>query len=167
MTRVQPTETTLKQNSVVHVPQKIVSGGQTGVDRAGLELAIALGIDHGGWCPRGRLAEDGQVPWQYRLTENDSLDYKVRTRQNVVDSDATLILYSERVSGGTALTRRIAKELLRPCLCVRLSEKAAAEIAAWLNQVKPVTLNIAGPRDSSSPGIESRALDVLLSLYYA
>ena len=151
----------------VHIPQKIISGGQTGVDRAGLELALAMGIEHGGWCPRGRLAEDGQIPGQYQLSETDSSDYKFRTRQNVVDSDATLILYAGQMSGGTLLTRRIAKELRRPCLCVRVGEQAAAEIAAWLNEVKPAVLNIAGPRASSSPGIEARALDVLLSLYYA
>lgn len=164
--RSKPTEPGAMRKPVVHVPQKIVSGGQTGVDRAGLELALAMGIEHGGWCPRGRLAEDGEVPGHYLLTETDSSDYKVRTRQNVVDSDATLILYEGQLSGGTSLTRRFAREHHRPCLCVRIGDKAAAEIAAWLNEVKPNMLNIAGPRDSSSPGIEARALDVLLSLYY-
>lgn len=165
--RTKPATPLPKGRPAVHVPQKIVSGGQTGVDRAGLELALALGVEHGGWCPLGRLAEDGQVPCHYRLTENDSRDYKVRTRQNVLDSDATLILYADQISGGTALTRRVAKELQRPCLCIRIGDKAPAEIAAWLNQVQPAVLNIAGPRDSSSPGIQAHALDVLLSLFYA
>jgi hypothetical protein len=150
----------------VYIPQKIVSGGQTGVDRAGLELAILLGIEHGGWCPLGRLAEDGTIPSRYELTENDSRDYKVRTRQNVIDSDATLILYASRLSGGTLLTKRIAQELERPCLCVRLDAGAIAKIAEWLNALKPKVLNIAGPRQSSAPGIDSQALDVLLGLYY-
>jgi hypothetical protein len=151
----------------VHLPQKFISGGQTGVDRAGLEVAIALGIEHGGWCPRGRLAEDGTVPSRYDLTENDSTDYTVRTRQNVADSDATLILYEHRLSGGTMLTRRVATELGKPCLCVRIGKDIEHEVAAWLNATKPRALNIAGPRESSSPGIESRAIEALLRVFAA
>lgn len=149
----------------VHLPQKFISGGQTGVDRAGLEVAIALGIAHGGWCPRGRLAEDGSVPSRYELIENDSTDYTVRTRQNVVDSDATLILYEQRLSGGTMLTRRIASELGKPFICVRINQDAEIEIAAWLYAIKPASLNVAGPRESSSPGIESRALEMLMRVF--
>ncbi len=164
--RTNPTDPAAPDKPSVHIPNKIVSGGQTGVDRAGLELALAMGIEHGGWCPRGRLAEDGRIPPHYKLKETPSRDYKARTRQNVIDSDATLILYATKVSGGTLLTRRIAVELDRPYLCVRISDQAAAEIAEWLNEVRPSVLNIAGPRDSSSPNIEARALDVLLSLYF-
>jgi len=149
----------------VHLPKKIVSGGQTGVDRAGLEVAIALGIEHGGWCPRGRLAEDGSVPSRYDLSENDSTNYKVRTRQNVVDSDASLILYEQRLSGGTMLTSRIASELGKPYLCVRIEQGAEIEIAIWLNETKPASLNVAGPRESSSPGIESRAMETLMRVF--
>ncbi len=155
----------MRRTVPVHLPRKFVSGGQTGVDRGGLEVAIALGIEHGGWCPRGRLAEDGSVPSRYELVENDSTDYTVRTRQNVIDSDATLILYEQRLSGGTMLTRRIATELEKPFLCVRINQGAADEIAVWLNEIKPVILNVAGPRESSSPGIESRAFEILMGVF--
>lgn len=148
-----------------YLPRKIVSGGQTGVDRAGLELALAIGIEHGGWCPRGRLAEDGTVPSRYELVENDSRDYSVRTRQNVVDSDATLILYERRLSGGTLLTKRVAGEVDRPCLCVPIDNESVAAIRLWLKEVKPEVLNVAGPRESSSPGIEARALLILLRVF--
>ena len=161
----KPTSKAKERNRLIHLPQKIISGGQTGVDRAGLEVAIALGIEHGGWCPRGRLAEDGSVPSRYELVENDSTDYTVRTRQNVVDSDATLILYEQRLSGGTMLTRRIASELGKPFLCIRIHQDVEAEITSWLIETKPASLNIAGPRESSSPGIESRAMEMLMRVF--
>lgn len=154
-----------KKVDAVFVPSKIVTGGQTGVDRAGLELAIAIGIEHGGWCPRGRLAEDGTIPSRYELVENDSKDYTVRTRQNVIDSDATLILYEQRLRGGTLLTQRVAKEAGKPHLCVMIEDAAVAELREWLGRCKPTVLNIAGPRESSFPGISSRALDLLLMVF--
>jgi len=166
--RTQAAKPTAKANGrtrPVHLPQKIISGGQTGVDRAGLEVAIALGIEHGGWCPRGRLAEDGSIPSRYELVENDSTDYTVRTRQNVVDSDATLILFEQRLSGGTMLTRRIASELGKPFLCIRIHQDVEVEIASWLIETKPASLNVAGPRESSSPGIESRAMEMLMRVF--
>ena len=93
---------------------KIISGGQTGVDRGALDAAISLGIPHGGWCPRGRLAEDGRIPDRYQLRETDSPDYPSRTEQNVLDSDATLILYRGRIAGGTEFTLRLAQQHGRP-----------------------------------------------------
>ena len=87
---------------------KIVSGGQTGVDQAALDVAITNGLDHGGWCPAGRRSEDGVIPLQYRLTETETSDYAIRTRRNVVESDGTLILFQAKISGGTQLTRRLA-----------------------------------------------------------
>lgn len=84
--------------------RRIVSGGQTGVDRAALDVAMQLSIEHGGWCPRGRLAEDGTIPSRYDLRETRSAKYHVRTERNVVDSDATLILYRKSLTGGTLLT---------------------------------------------------------------
>src|SRR5688572_12994856 len=96
--------TTRRKSSV----QRIVSGGQTGVDRGALDAAIALGIEHGGWCPRGRLAEDGQIPRRYQLTETKTSKYRERTERNVLDSDGTLILFRALLSGGTELTRRLA-----------------------------------------------------------
>ena len=91
--------------------RKIVSGGQTGVDRAGLDVALFLQVQHGGWCPLGRLAEDGQIPAKYELKETESSEYGFRTEQNVIDSCGTLILYCEKMSGGTFLTYRMAETL--------------------------------------------------------
>ncbi|HEY7840487.1 MAG TPA: putative molybdenum carrier protein, partial [Gammaproteobacteria bacterium] len=94
--------------------QRIVAGGQTGVDRAALDAAIRHGIAHGGWCPRGRLAEDGTVPDRYALRETNSWDYAERTERNVLDSNGTLILNSGPLEGGTLLTREFAEEHGRP-----------------------------------------------------
>lgn len=151
----------------VHV---IVSGGQTGVDRAALDVAMFCGIEHGGWCPRGRLAEDGSIPSRYRLKENQSKDYAKRTKQNVVDSDATLILYVATLKGGTALTRKLARELGRPCLLVDLGsdtewESSQHEVAQWIAEQNIGVLNVAGPRESSNPGIGKLAERFLLPLF--
>jgi hypothetical protein len=105
------------------------------------------------------------VPSRYELVENDSRDYSVRTRQNVIDSDATLILYERRLSGGTLLTKRLAGEAKRPCLCVPIDNESAEAIKLWLSEIKPGVLNVAGPRESSAPGIEARALQVLLRVF--
>ena len=102
------------------LPSCIVSGGQTGVDRAALDVAIAIGIGHGGWCPAGRLSEDGTIPSRYDLQETDSPEYPVRTEKNVIDSDATLLLYEGRLKGGTLLTRRICVRHGKPDLVVRI-----------------------------------------------
>jgi len=142
--------------------QTIVSGGQTGVDRGALEAAIHLGIPHGGWCPRGRLAEDGRIPDRYQLREGQSADYPWRTEQNVIDSDGTLILYRRRISGGTQLTLRLARERGKPCRCVDLTgEPEIDAIRAWLTEQGIEVLNVAGPRESSAPGIEQQAFDFL------
>ena len=143
-------------------PRRIVSGGQTGVDRAGLEVALALGIEHGGWCPAGRLAEDGSVPSRYQLQESHSREYPVRTEQNVLDSDATLILYETRLSGGSLLTRRCCQRAGKPCLCVRLDRDPPEKVRQWLDAQQPETLNVAGPRESTAPGIFDRSLAFLL-----
>ncbi|MEO1528847.1 MAG: putative molybdenum carrier protein [Planctomycetota bacterium] len=147
------------------LPQRIVSGGQTGIDRAGLEAAIAFGIAHGGWCPKGRLSEDGSIPSRYELTEMDTPEYPPRTEQNVIDSDATLILYEEKLRGGTLLTFRLTKQWKRPCLCLNLATAYAADVRLWLDSLRPETLNVAGPRNSSHPGIEQRGLDFLLRAF--
>ena len=136
---------------------KIVSGGQTGVDRAALDFAIRHGFEHGGWCPRGRRAEDGVIPQIYRLRETDSPDYDERTERNVVDSDATLVVVREKeMSGGTAFTRTCAEQHGRPVLVICERDGVASGAAAFskfLKRNKVDTLNVAGPRESQAPGI--------------
>ena len=141
---------------------KIVSGGQTGVDRAALDTALALGLPHGGWCPRGRMAEDGRIDPRYPLRETDSWQYPVRTEQNVIDADATLILCAGELRGGTELTYRMTCKHRRPCLQVDLDHPPTAVIVAqWLRECRVETLNVAGPRESQSPGVYQRAGEFL------
>ena len=156
-----------KKQSLTFAPKKIVSGGQTGVDRGGLEAAIALGLDHGGWCPAGRIAEDGSIPSRYAMTETDSSDYPARTEQNIIDSDATLILYEGRLKGGTLLTRKICRRLEKPYLCVRLDSDPQAQVTEWLCETKPGVLNVAGPRESNCVGIAERTEAFLLKVLVA
>lgn len=159
----------MRQSSLPGFPRislrKLVSGGQTGVDRAALDVAIELGLEHGGYCPAGRKAEDGRIAERYRLTETDSERYDVRTRLNVIASDATLILFRDQVSGGTKLTYDFARAGDKPRLRVNLN-KSHAVLAArrWLSEHEIVTLNVAGPRESSAPGIYAQAADWLREL---
>lgn len=142
--------------------RRIVSGGQTGVDRAALDVAIELQIAHDGWCPRGRLAEDGTIPLRFRLQETDSATPAVRTRRNVRDSDGTLIISSLPLTDGTALTERCAHELDRPVLVVGPDDELAPmRIRRWLIEHSIETLNVAGPRASQSPGIQNAAAALL------
>ena len=144
---------------------RIVSGGQTGVDRGALDAAIALGIPHGGWCPLGRLAEDGPIPARYQLTETDSPEYHVRTEQNVLASDATLILCRGKLRGGTALTRQLAERHGKPCLVVDFDHPPDPdEIRRWIAESQADTLNVAGPRERQSPGISARTTEFLKRL---
>jgi hypothetical protein len=148
--------------SFLQRPARIVSGGQSGVDRAALDVAIELGIPHGGWCPRGRLAEDGPIPACYALSETDSPEYPVRTQQNVLDADATLILCRGEPNGGTELTRRLAQRHRRPSLVVDLNRPPDRQaIRRWLQQHGVAVLNIAGPRESQAPGIAAQAREFL------
>ncbi len=137
---------------------RIVSGGQTGVDRAALDVALALGLACGGWCPRGRRAEDGRIPARYPLRETRSRDYRVRTEANVRAADATLILAEGPLTGGTALTLRLARHLGRPVRVVDLAVAPdPATLEPWLRARGVRTLNVAGPRESQRPGIGVRA----------
>ena len=141
---------------------KIVSGGQTGVDRAALDAAMKAGIPVGGWCPRGRLAEDGVIDPGYPLLETPSSDYSARTELNVRDSDATLILYEREIKGGTLLTLRLAEKLGRPVKAVDLEKKSLREFPfPGLTGI----LNIAGPRESQCPGIYRKVYGLLLRLF--
>jgi len=140
----------------------IVSGGQTGVDRAALDAGLALGLTCGGWVPRGRRAEDGRIPARYRLRETASSAYVVRTRKNVEDSDATLILTRGAPSGGTALTVEAAAALGRPVLVVDLAAPIdPAAVRQWLEASGTRVLNVAGPRESGAPGIYADAFAYL------
>lgn len=139
---------------------KIVSGGQTGVDRAALDVALARGIACGGWCPAGRWSEDGRIAAHYPLHEASSPDPAERTCLNVRDSDATLILARGRLSGGSLLTLQAARQLGRPVLVVQLQHPpapAVSEVRNWLERNRVSTLNVAGPRESECPGIYQEA----------
>lgn len=146
--------------------QKVISGGQTGVDRGALEAAMALGIDHGGSCPLGRLAEDGRVPDRFQLTELASSKYSVRTEQNVLDSDGTLILYYRQLTAGTALTHRFTEKNYKPVYLFDLAEPAPLEdVVAWLFDHRIQTLNCAGPRESTEPGIQNVSCGLCKELF--
>jgi len=141
------------------------AGGQTGVDRGALEAALAVSAKQalvvGGWCPRGRLAEDGVIEARYPLKETPSTDPAQRTEWNVRDADATLILNRGPLVGGTALTAALAKQLGKPLLCVDPRALDVLDrIAGWLRENSVRELNVAGPRESQAPGIagETRSL---------
>lgn len=137
---------------------RIVTGGQTGVDRAALDVALALGLPCGGWCPAGRRAEDGPLPARYPLRETPSRDPAQRTCWNVRDSDGTLVLARDEPRGGTALTLAAAHRLRRPWLLVALHPTAdPRRVRRWLVERRIAVLNVAGPRESESPGIYRQA----------
>ncbi len=147
------------------VVNKIISGGQTGVDRAALDVAIRLGIAHGGWCPRGRRAEDGRIPDRYRLLEHASPRYAARTEANVLDSNGTLILTRGAVAGGTELTRQAADRLNKPLFVADVAAgPQIAAVRAWLARHAIEVLNVAGPRETQQPGIHADAMRFLAEL---
>jgi len=135
---------------------KIISGGQTGVDRAALDVALALGIPIGGWCPKGRLAEDGPIPAHYPLTETPSVNYPRRTEWNIRDADATLILVFGEPGLGTKLTLRLCEESKKPYFAVwfdlRQGAESIAMVRVWLKDHQPGVLNVAGSRESARKG---------------
>lgn len=140
----------------------MVSGGQTGADRAGLEAALELGIPIGGHCPKGRRAEDGQVPRRYRLTPTASSDYRVRTALNVARSNATVVFTFGPPTSGSRLTIKEAEQLGKPVLHVDLDEPdPVTRVQNFLVEYQPRTLNIAGSRESGAPGIFEATLRVL------
>ncbi len=148
--------------------KKIVSGGQTGIDRAALDTAIKVNFPYGGWCPKGRLAEDGTLANYYQLKETATDNYSERTELNVRDSDGTLIIVSSLpidTTDGTPLTLTFAKQLQKPYLIIALNDHPDIQpITNWIIENKIKTLNIAGPRESQSPGIYQQATPLLNSL---
>jgi hypothetical protein len=149
---------------------KIISGGQTGVDRAALDVALRHGIESGGWCPTGRLDEFGTIPDRYPIQELQSGGFTERTLQNVKDSDGTVIIYPGKFSGGTKQTVKFCVEQRRPHELIDASnisiEEAAQLIADFVRKNKVDILNVAGPRASEWPAgydYAFRALDNFLS----
>jgi len=145
---------------------KIISGGQTGVDRAALDAALETGIECGGFCPKGRRSEDGIIPEKYPLTETKTDQYPERTELNVKNSDATLILIDGEADRGTALTISLCKLHHKPWIVIDLSNKNKEQnLCQWIKENKINVLNVAGNRESFSPGIEKRAYEFLISQF--
>jgi Circularly permutated YpsA SLOG family len=156
-----------RAGDAMHPVLKVISGGQTGVDRAALDAALACGLPVAGWCPGGRRAEDGVIAARYPLIETPSIKYPQRTAWNVRDSDATLILTLRELDSGSKLTAEVAKRLGKPCLVVSLSSYPETvhleELLPWT--VDQAVLNVAGPRESRCPGIYPRAFGFLVRLF--
>jgi hypothetical protein len=148
----------------------ILSGGQSGADRAALDFAIEFGLAHGGWCPRGRRAEDGPLDERYELTETPSRRYAQRTEWNVRDSDATVVFtVLPDATGGTALTLAMARRLGKPCLHLsseiasEIGQDPAEELLNFLAAHHVSRLNIAGPRESQEPLVAAFVHGVLVA----
>lgn len=146
--------------------KRLISGGQTGVDRAALDVALALGIPCGGWCPKGRRSEDGVIPDRYPLTETKTERYESRTELNVRDSDGTLVLNIGVLEGGTAYTVSMAEKHNKPCLVTDLDAPAdISRIVSWIVDNHICILNVAGPRGSKRPEVELQARLLLEKLF--
>jgi hypothetical protein len=127
---------------------KIVSGGQTGADRAALDFAIEHNIPHGGFCPRGRIAEDGIISKRYNLIETAGDGFLTRTKLNVKTSDATVLFYARRMGRGTLLTRKYCLKFNKPCLIINAESPDVKELALFLKNPNFGIVNFAGPRTS-------------------
>lgn len=147
---------------------KVVSGGQTGVDRGALDAALELNIECGGWCPQGRLAEDGPIPEHYPMQEIEGGDHRDRIRKNVLDSDGTAIIYFGEIEGGTENTLDDCVQLAKPYQLINGAEtqpgQAAKLIADFVRERGLQTLNIAGPRASKVEKGHKYALDTVRML---
>lgn len=145
--------------------QKIISGGQTGADRAALDCAIEKGIPHGGWCPKGRRAEDGPIDSRYALVETPTANYIQRTEWNVRDADATVIFsLGDTLSGGSKRTADLAGKHGKPCLHLSKAvdgDKAVRTLLEFLVKHGVRTLNVAGPRASNEPEVGMFVREVL------
>jgi Circularly permutated YpsA SLOG family len=151
------------------VVRKIISGGQTGADRAGLDFAIEVGLAHGGYVAKGRKAEDGRIDEKYRLTELATNSYPERTKRNVRQSDGTTILsLDEKLSGESALTLSYARHANKPVLHIHNSETGHDPLSHQVRRLKDFiesnaieVLNVAGPRESNEPGVYRFTLQLL------
>jgi hypothetical protein len=154
---------------MVMLMKKVISGGQTGVDRAGLDAAMEAGIQVGGYCPRDRRAEDGRIPEIYPLQELEEREFHYRTEKNVIESDGTLILNKGDLTEGTGLTYDYAVQHGKPVLIVQLDSEqliAATDVVRWINGQQIITLNVAGPRESKFPeGIYLEAFEYLKRVF--
>ncbi|HKJ63862.1 MAG TPA: putative molybdenum carrier protein [Desulfopila sp.] len=150
--------------------RKIISGGQTGVDQAALDAAMEVGVAYGGWLPAGRRTERGPLPQRYyHMQELPTDSYPERTRKNIENADATLIVSRGGLTGGSALTAKIAGEMDKPCLHMDLELSAgcaATHIEQWLCRHQPEILNIAGPRASSDAAIYDQVLALIKEIMH-
>ncbi len=146
---------------------KLISGGQTGADRGGLDAAIELGIPHGGWCPKGRRAEDGRIPRRYRLKEAGTTSYLERTEKNVLEADGTVVFTFGEPIEGSAQTIELAREHARPLVHIDLKnvadEQAGVALRDWIEKEGICVLNVAGSRESNAPGIGARVRAVVIA----
>ncbi len=149
---------------------KIISGGQTGADRAAIDLAIKLNIPHGGWIPKGRKTESGPLSLKYRLKEMDTADYPSRTKQNIIDSHGTVIVTRGKLTGGSELTKVFAKVAGKPNCHIDLSNndtfEAAIILQSFILENRIQILNVAGPRASHDPGIYFDVKSILEAVFY-
>jgi hypothetical protein len=149
--------------------KRIISGGQTGADRGGLDAAIELGIPHSGWCPKGRRSEDGRIPETYRLQETAGSSYPERTKKNVLYSDGTVVFTFGTLGGGSALTAVFAKERGKPWLHLDLraipADRASASLREWTQKEGITVLNVAGSREANAPGIQDQVRIILVRAF--
>jgi hypothetical protein len=157
------------KGDALHMITKIISGGQTGADRAALDFAIKHNIPHGGWLPKGRKTEDGRLPDNYQLREMPTAEYSKRTEKNILDSDGTLIISHGLLSGGSALTRELAKKHKKPWIHIDMAdlslETAVHRLISWIERNTIKVLNVAGPRGSKDPLIYQATIDLLETRY--
>ena len=145
--------------------QKIISGGQTGIDRGALDACLRYNFPAGGWCPKGRLAEDGRIDRKYPLSETISADYRVRNRKNAKMADRTLIISNGNLKGGTLLTLEIVQKLRKPFLILKITDENqvnySEELTKWLKETQIRILNVAGPRQSEWPEGYNKAFNII------
>jgi hypothetical protein len=145
--------------------EKIISGGQTGADRAALDVALKLGIPHGGWVPKGRIAQDGLLAPKYRVQQMPTTSYPARTEQNVADSDGTVIFFRGKLTGGSDYTREMALKHRKQMLGIDLSrtnhKDGASLIASWIKLYRVKVLNVAGSSASKDPGMYAEVAIIL------